>query len=890
MTRIPRYKRFALRQCFVFLFLFPALDLPAATLLVPSEYETIQEAVDSATEGDTIILSPGIYSEYVRLRELNVTIRSENPNDPEIVTSTIIGNGTNEDESCGIEFPRNEINGIVIMGLTFQRCVVGIRGNTSAASILGCHFLSNLFGIVSLDGMIRDSLFIDNTSAILGGNGEITNNTVLGKGKELLARSETISSYEGIIEGNVIAFGVAIAGPGIYNCSGFIANNTIFGNVATNAITSPRVRPIGGGITSCTGTIRNNILWGNTVDGEPVQIVDSSTPEYCCIQGWTGGGIGNIFTDPLFVDPFAHDFRLQSNSFCIDSGGTVTGSSVDLDGTLRGMSSTQETRGDGSNVDIGAYEFIGNVPPNSPPERPLHLSPVDGSVGVSIGPALESGGYTDPNLGDLHSASQWQVDDDGGFESPELDSDLVITHLTKFRAFGGTLAPSTEYYWRVRHMDNRYTWGDWSEPTRMTLEAFDALFVPLDYPTIQAAADGASEGDLVVVRGGLYQENVVFPGTNFHLRSVDPSDPEVVEGTIIHGVPVEGATYYSVLTFNGTETPDFVLEGLTITGGDAIDGGAIFGNDNSAFIKGNLFQKNGALVFGGALYRCNGVIEDNHFHNNTSSTGGAIYRCNGDIVRNTFLRNDARSVGGAGSQCNEGEFRFNLVCQNTSGEGGAFFRCDSDFFSNIINLNTATGAGNSFSSCNGLIMNNTLYENGRGIGSFFNCPSATILNNIILDPDGLVQSAEPRYCVVYFPSTVGGVGNFLANPRFVDSANGDFRLRGDSPCIDAGGLYSNVRNTDFDGNPRPVKGVNVERGDGTLADIGAFEFQIFENPRSDITSDTQVNHLDLFRFQSGWDQTFQSYPLDPRDVDEDMEIDGDDLLILLNDWGVTTGP
>lgn len=60
-----------------------------------------------------------------------------------------------------------------------------------------------------------------------------------------------------------------------------------------------------------------------------------------------------------------------------------------------------------------------------------------------------------------------------------------------------------------------------------------------------------------------------------------------------------------------------------------------------------------------------------------------------------------------------------------------------------------------------------------------------------------------------------GNGNIDADPLFLDPANGDYRLQGDSPCVNAGDPDSVSEETDLDGNPRI--------GDGRV-DMGAYEF------------------------------------------------------------------
>ncbi|HEY3175056.1 MAG TPA: choice-of-anchor Q domain-containing protein [Candidatus Polarisedimenticolia bacterium] len=64
-------------------------------------------------------------------------------------------------------------------------------------------------------------------------------------------------------------------------------------------------------------------------------------------------------------------------------------------------------------------------------------------------------------------------------------------------------------------------------------------------------------------------------------------------------------------------------------------------------------------------------------------------------------------------------------------------------------------------------------------------------------------------------------GNISADPHFLDPNEGDYSLRQDSPCIDAGQTGPEVPTTDHDGTSRPQDG----NGDGIpLPDIGAFEF------------------------------------------------------------------
>jgi len=127
----------------------------------------------------------------------------------------------------------------------------------------------------------------------------------------------------------------------------------------------------GGGLTRCgyysPATITNCIVWDNSATTGPQMDDTSSTPSYCCIQDWSGGGVGNISADPRFVNPAFGDFRLMRDSPCIDAGGFVEGLTVDFEGDPRPFDFPGVVGGDGSNFDIGADECLFDkiLPPSS---------------------------------------------------------------------------------------------------------------------------------------------------------------------------------------------------------------------------------------------------------------------------------------------------------------------------------------------------------------------------------------------------------------------------------------------------------------------------------------------------------------------------------------------
>jgi len=104
------------------------------------------------------------------------------------------------------------------------------------------------------------------------------------------------------------------------------------------------------------------------------------------------------------------------------------------------------------------------APSNQSPIKPSNVSPVDAATGLALTPTLQSSAFSDPNVGDTHAASQWQLRTPfGSYLSPVYDSSTDTSHLTSMEA--PALSYSTTYYWHVRYQDNHGAWSSWSVET-----------------------------------------------------------------------------------------------------------------------------------------------------------------------------------------------------------------------------------------------------------------------------------------------------------------------------------------------------------------------------------------------------------------------------------------
>ena len=174
----------------------------------------------------------------------------------------------------------------------------------------------------------------------------------------------------------------------------------------------------------------------------------------------------------------------------------------------------------------------------------------------------------------------------------------------------------------------------------------EEIWVPDNYSSIQQAIYASANGDTIIVRPGVYKENIRFWGKSVIVKS--EMEPEV---TIIDGN--RGGN--SVVTFADGETHDTVLDGFTITNGWSVSrsqeryGGGISCKQSSPTISNNIIRGNRSEAYGGGIYCESGtpiIISNTICYNMSNHDGGGIHCKYADSTR--IIGNVIASNSGAG--------------------------------------------------------------------------------------------------------------------------------------------------------------------------------------------------------------------------------------------------
>ena len=201
------------------------------------------------------------------------------------------------------------------------------------------------------------------------------------------------------------------------------------------------------------------------------------------------------------------------------------------------------------------------------------------------------------------------------------------------------------------------------------------IWVPDDHALIQDALLAGQSGDTVVVRAGTYYEyELNFGGKDIVMTSEDGAEVTVIDGM----------SSGSVIVFNTAESPAAVLNGFTITGGTAWDGGGI------------------SIIDDPILGPSSPTIQNCIIANNVGSGGGGGMHIRGastTLVHNCLIRDNSTTFyHGAGVVIFDSSPIFKnctIRDNNSGGTGGGFAVWDAS--SNLL-INDCIVFGNTPSS------------------------------------------------------------------------------------------------------------------------------------------------------------------------------------------------
>jgi hypothetical protein len=366
------------------------------------------------------------------------------------------------------------------------------------------------------------------------------------------------------------------------------------------------------------------------------------------------------------------------------------------------------------------------------------------------------------------------------------------------------------------------------------------------------------------------------------------------------------------------------LDHCTIRYNDAYEGGGIYCDTCDLDMSYSHIENNSAIS-GGAGIKCDDssvVLYQNDITNNTLSSydgfggsGGGVYLSYSDAI---VLNNNISD--------NQLDFENTYYSYTTYARGGglailgtsAVTVQDNRMVGNLVHVigyygSTAYGGAISWENAgiypftvsllNNTIANNTAealgaYNEAHGGGLYANGDVA-IANTILWNNVPQEISAPSTYgsldISVSYSDVQGGAqaveiapnntlywldGNIDTDPLFIDAATGDYRLQGDSPCIDAGdpAFVPEPGETDLDGHSRVWDGDN---NGSVVVDMGAYEFgaQLY----GDLNCDGTIGFGDINAFvlalsdPAAYVQHYPDCDIRGADINADGSVDFGDI-------------
>ena len=734
---------------------------------------TIYDAIDFSKPGHTIIMTPGTYDGPI-IFDINwyqselmlgyVTLKSLDPNDPNIVANTIIDG---EGQNYCLSFNGNQQDKVryiredsyMVKGITMQHADYGIYCSGAAPKIINCKISNNQNGIYCNGGsyasFINCTITENNNSEGLGGgvfcsesSNPYFNNCTIAYNKAVYgggifctqlssptlincAISDNIAEDEDFSEWGG-------GGGGVYceNSSPNLINCTIKGNFAKGYKIGAYYNGLGGGIYC-------------TVNSSPT-ITGCEITQNLINSSYYGGG-GGIYCEDLSSPIVNNCIITQNSSTSMDSCGGGIYCTNDSSPYIINCSITENSIASGGGGGIFCSYLT----------SPIITNCIIAKNSASEGSGVLAYNYSSPNISNCTFTKNLNTDPNSGeidckyWSSPSLincilwneassqeisadaNSIPIVTYSDVRGSYSGTgninsdplfVDPNTDYHLQTNSpcidaanyidlssltdIDGYPRIGSYASYVDMgCYEYIEEIHVYEDGNiSIQDAIDAASTGTLITLHPGTYYENITIDVRGIGIRSINPDDPNIVNNTIIDG----SNSGIVVKIQNSDQGNGTVLSGVKIQNGYSAYGGGIFFpcyQGGNATITNCIIIGNTATDLGGGIY-----------HGNSSSL----------IIYNCMIKENSASIGGG----------FSFDYSNYS----------SPLITNcVISENTADEAGGGIMVFEGncTLTNCTISENissdwGGGIaffGSLLDIENCSITNNLAVDGGGIVEAS-----------------------------------------------------------------------------------------------------------------------------------------------------
>jgi len=802
----------------------------------------IQDAVNHAVFGDTVLVTNGIYQDggdsfsgSNRVDVLSVTIQSVNGPAVTMIKGYQVPGTTNGASAVRCVYLREFST---LSGFTLTNGATQSSGNgggvvsESNCTITNCVITGN-----AASGNGGGSYSINNSTLI---NCEIIGNiaTAVGGGAYGNTLSNCMVTFNSSGQGGGVASSTAnnclLAGNGTTNNIGGTTGGAAYLGTLNNCTLVGNFSKTLGAANGCT--LNNSIIFYN-INGFYADCYMCRLTNCCTTLGNGNPTLPNnsISNAPVFVDMAHGNYRLQIGSPGINAGTNIYApSGTDLDGNPRIV---------GGTVDMGAYENQNT--------NPVHYVNMTSTNPVSP--------YTNwmtaaTNIQDAVSAAQ--------------DGEFVVVSNGIYK-FGGApvYGPETN---RVALTNAITLLGLYGPQATVIVGSILGSQTRCVYVGSNAVlngftlADGSTRtsGDNLREQsgGGAWCEasgvisNCVIGGNNFpYANGGSPGDGCTAqwEGSGVYGGTVYNSTLANnSVAVNGGAAAAATLVNCIITTNFSANGyvaGIYQGIATNCTFSGNVNYESVFPRAGGAyqstLYHCTLTRNQGYtgaassctnynctLANNSGTYGGGAY---GGVLYNCLLSSNSATVNGGGAYQST-LYHCTIVSNIASMNGGGV--CLGVINDCLISNNRANaGAGayqNTLNNC--ILVNNIASGAGGGTyqGTLANCTLTGNASNL----GGGAYLGTLNNCIIYYnvtgagsnyfngtlnyccttPLPAGGTGNITNEPGFVDLVNTDFHLQSNSPCINSGNNTYVVTNIDFDGNPRIT---------GGTVDLGAYEFQ-----------------------------------------------------------------